>query len=797
MLLSLLLVLIGPGAVSENNLTIGNPQELIYFAMTVNEGTSYSGTTVFLESDILFTDELSRQFEPVGERYEACFLGTFDGQGHTITNLTIKSDSKYTGLFGYSSGISIKNVVVDSSCSVTSPFSSSTSVYIGGVIGGCQSTKGPCIIENTVNMATVLFSGNTSYGDLFIGGITGYLSSINGQKISVKNCVNYGSISHSGGSGTSRIGGIVGLLEKVSLYNCLNYGEISYGGSSDMDAEIGGIAGSSEYSSIENAVSVGGITFKKGSESIGSIAGSIRDTSFSYCFWSESIPFNIYGKESYRDSHSTLTGCTKFNDNFVLNKTVAVGKYNGSSLLEALNAYSDFYRLRDCSYWVINKGRKVVSFTINGGKNLSLSSQVIILPSLANDGKLWFDGWYTDSACTAPLKVFEVSTETVLYSKYGENGFTYTIAFDTRGGSPVEPIQSQYLTTVRLPNSSIKDRYGLSFWENELGETVPWDFVMPPRNLTLYAVWVPTRISTAEELVGLSKAVNGRRANYSGITVYLDSDIVFTKEFSSQFKPIGYFDGLKSYYFNGTFDGQGHRIKNLVINSTNDFSDNYSGLFGYSEGLTVVNVVIDKSCSIVPYTDSDYGIVGIGGIVGKCFARHGMCVVRDCVNEAPIRYAGDMSALRFGGIAGYFLSGRFESAIENCVNRGAIGYTGLPYMGEGFVGGILGEGSCDYQSKEPMVHVRDCVNHGSVSIRMEEEIENRHIGGIIGKMEFTEVKNCRNRGKVIILTDEHHDNTAVWVVVGIIIGVVIILAIVAVVVFMMRNRKRDTPLINN
>ena len=118
-------------------------------------------------------------------------------------------------------------------------------------------------------------------------------------------------------------------------------------------------------------------------------------------------------------------------------------------------------------------------------------------------------------------------------------------------------------------------------------------------------------------------------------------------------------------------------------------------------------------------------------------------------------------------------------------------------MGEGFVRGILGEGSCDYQSKDLMAHLRDCVNHGSVSIGMEEEIENRHIGGIIGKMKFTEVKNCRNRGKVVMLTDEHHDNTVVWVVVGIIIVIVIILAVIAVVVFMLENRKRDTPLINN
>ena len=81
------------------------------------------------------------------------------------------------------------------------------------------------------------------------------------------------------------------------------------------------------------------------------------------------------------------------------------------------------------------------------------------------------------------------------------------------------------------------------------------------------------RISDAEGLKGFSDNVNNGGTSYSGITVYLDADIDLS---GVEFEPIGIDD--KSNHFNGTFDGQGHVIYNLKMNS----SSAYIGLFGYS-----------------------------------------------------------------------------------------------------------------------------------------------------------------------------------------------------------------------
>ena len=108
--IALVLLLWGVAVGDTNVLAIENAEELIQLSNSVLSGESYSGTTVFLVADIDFTEDLSRQFKPIGN-YEKHFMGLFDGQGYMIRNLNVSSSSfNYTGLFGYSSGITIRKM---------------------------------------------------------------------------------------------------------------------------------------------------------------------------------------------------------------------------------------------------------------------------------------------------------------------------------------------------------------------------------------------------------------------------------------------------------------------------------------------------------------------------------------------------------------------------------------------------------------------------------------------------------------------------------------------------------------
>ena len=114
------LLLLGGAVLGANELRIHNASELIDFSDGVNNGVNYSGTTVYLDSDIVFDSSLSQQFEPIGNS-SYYFQGTFDAQGHTISGLTLNSSSQHIELFGHWIGAFIKNIVMNMFWSFMSP----------------------------------------------------------------------------------------------------------------------------------------------------------------------------------------------------------------------------------------------------------------------------------------------------------------------------------------------------------------------------------------------------------------------------------------------------------------------------------------------------------------------------------------------------------------------------------------------------------------------------------------------------------------------------------------------------
>ena len=155
-------------------------------------------------------------------------------------------------------------------CSYSS--SSSANSYIGGIVGDCSASDGSeCLIENSINMASVTFSGNLS-GDsssLHIGGIAGHLYYYSSHDVRLRNCANYGNILHTGSCGISYVGGIAGYSYGSSsshsayVLNSLNYGTVKYSGTTGS-LYLGGILGQTYRSSnIENCVSAGKVTVTK------------------------------------------------------------------------------------------------------------------------------------------------------------------------------------------------------------------------------------------------------------------------------------------------------------------------------------------------------------------------------------------------------------------------------------------------------------------------------------------------------------------------------------------------------
>ena len=468
----LFILLMGQRALSSNKIHIKSTEEFIQLSKAVNNGTeSYSGVTVFLDADIDFSGGLSDQFEPIGKGYSKPFQGVFDGQGHTITSLTMNSSSQYSGVFGYSKGATIRNVVLDSSCSVVSSYST----YVGGVAGECSD----CKIENTVNMADVSFTGKAN--SLNLGGIVSYLSASKSNEAIVRNCANYGSVTHSGTAGSAYIGGIVGRasgleLSKFYIQNCLNYGSINHNGTSSS-LYLGGILGSagSEVSKIENCIITGKITSSTGSDNVGSVAGLAGSgTTITHCYWTTDVgDFNASGgRSSSVDPESKQIS---------LNETI----------VDNLNSYNNSW-----NKWLFNINNSSVSFKVNNGNGFNLSSQLVLLPDLAESEGHSFSGWFEDKGWSKEFKNTSIEADTILYGRWAS-----VVTFDPTGGAVVGQASKFVMPGKKYGELPTANRTGYTFvgWytEKEAGENITEnDVVKEEFDHTLYAQWVINNYTT-------------------------------------------------------------------------------------------------------------------------------------------------------------------------------------------------------------------------------------------------------------------------------------------------------------
>lgn len=167
----------------------------------------------------------------IGKNSYYPFSGSFDGQGHTIKGLNVKTvadatDATYAGLFGdvitYYSGMGItatvKNLTVEGSVTNVAAASSATreiKKYTGGVIGRASYAN----VENVVSKVNVTASGYrgmayakgsslSSSSSALTGGIAGQIDGFTSASTTVSFCKNYGTVK----SDSFITGGIVGFM---------------------------------------------------------------------------------------------------------------------------------------------------------------------------------------------------------------------------------------------------------------------------------------------------------------------------------------------------------------------------------------------------------------------------------------------------------------------------------------------------------------------------------------------------------------------------------------------------------
>ena len=211
------------------------------------------------------------------------------------------------------------------------------------------------------------------------------------------------------------------------------------------------------------------------------------------------------------------------------------------------------------------------------------------------------------------------------------------------------------------------------------------------------------KISTEESLRAFAAAVkaDGGNGTYnlSGVSFYLANDVALT----GTWKPVGNGVSAVKDFFSGTFDGCGHTISGLNVQS----STANQGLFAAINKATIRNLNVSGtvSCGTKNY---------IGGIVGKVQAG----TIENC------SFSGSVTGGYTGGIAGGLNSN--DVTISGCVNAADV--TGTT------AGGILGHW-------KNTAAIRDCYNTGSVT-------GSAKAGGIVGQLQKGSIENCYSIGDI-------------------------------------------------
>ena len=206
---------------------IANGDELAFFAQQVNVGVTYEGVYFKLSYDISLGNY---EFGTIGTD-SSYFKGVFDGNGHTISGLTINSNQQYVGLFSLTSG-TIKNLGVYGTVTQTTETNlAAAGMLVGQLLNG--GTISDCYTVGTL-------TSNSTY-TIHCGGLVGY------SKGTITNSYSSADVKATSSSLISYAGGLIGYLEGT-VTNSVAYGDVYAKGSTDSYSRNGGFVGSSSAS---------------------------------------------------------------------------------------------------------------------------------------------------------------------------------------------------------------------------------------------------------------------------------------------------------------------------------------------------------------------------------------------------------------------------------------------------------------------------------------------------------------------------------------------------------------------
>lgn len=730
---------------------IGSAKELASLG-----GRSLSGKSYRLTQDI---DMENVSMQPIEEFAD----GTFDGAGHTISNLTISAASGNAGLFAETRSRAVIKDIILHNVSVT--LTGGSYAGVGGLIG---KITGPTTIQGCGVSGAVTYSSDYSYNSGNVGGLVGYLN----DKCTIKESYSRATIDNKSSNYSSTAGGLLGKTGNytLSVTDCYASGDVTAAGD-----RAGGFTGyvycsNSNRHTYENCYAAGTVTASAGNGFGFAYSYASTGYSFTNCYYNNTAngegcnktDTTITGKsadelkalagklgEAYQKDAASINGgypilTWQYNDpdatpTVTVTVTPADAKFVWDGA-EQTGGANGVYTLKDQT-----QGQHTYTVSHEAGDYATQTGTITVKSSdmtktftlALNRHKLTFTGLPADAKL-----IVKSGTDTLEAESDGSyavtNGtYSYTVTkfgyVDAEGTVTVNRADAvQTITMTRAPSATVRFDYAKD---------------AAPTIKVVYAKTQWDKVPMAAEAdgsyllpVGYAYDWTFESDSYITQTGTVDltkvaADATETVDVTMSKKPAGTGDAAAPYQITDASQlrwfaqqvNDGRSSICAVLTKDIDLGDEpwtpigqyarnaYKGVFD-GQGYTI------KRLKITGSTSNHYGLFGVVG----------SGTVRNLTVEGTVTVTGSgSSSYGIAGIVGTMNDGT-TGTVENCVNKATI-------SGTQNVGGIVGyvAGGNYASSKE----ITGCVNTGTVSSN------SYNAGGIVGYINGqVTVDSCYNRG---------------------------------------------------
>jgi len=746
-----------------------------YYTITTSQGLKdmlaflYKGYTFRLGSNI--------DLSGLPDWHLPVFSGTFDGAGHTLSNLMVNQPfNDDIGFIGYLNKGTLANVGL-------------TNVSVTGRddVGGLVGFNDQGVIGNSYSMGAV-------NGRQMVGGLVGYndgniSNSYSTGAVSGSSYVgglvgdNSGGISSSYSTGAVNGSGIVGGLAGYNdsiIRNSYSTGTVS------GNSKVGGLVGYNDtQGTINGAHSTGAVT---GTNYVGGLVGynigvpnisNVNSYSISNSYSTGNVSGQNYvgGLVGYVDKYSSgsgfpggLIGMINYN---AVSNSYSTGAVSGSSNVGGLVGY-DYKGTVSNSFWDVTTSGQTTSAGGTGLTTADFMKLANFTSATAANGNVnpgwdFNTTWWMSEGNTRPFLRSEYSTNITnahqLQLMALNLGASYTLANNIDMSELTRASGMWNTSTGFVPIGNSSTAFTGAF--DGLGHTLTGLYINRPTT-DYVGLFGYTKGSSAIQNVGLID-VNITGRNYVGglvgynsgsITNAYNTGAVNGSSYAGGLVGRNYLGSISNSYSTGNVRGTGNYVGGLVgYNYSGTISNSYSagtvtgkgggiisavgGLVGYNHYGTISNSystgnVTGNAYSYVAATHYVGGLVGYNyyGTISNSYSTGnvtGYSYVGGLVGSNSGTISNSYSTGDVSGGSDYIggLVGSNSGTISNSYSMGNVTGNDLSYEGSSSIGGLVGSNSGT---------ISNSYSTGNVT-------GYSHVGGLVGRNSGT-ISNSYSTGNV-------------------------------------------------